>query len=449
MTSPTPMTSPRAGNPRALSLLYLAIFATLPGLAMTLSGFHPASAPMLGLMVYGACVVAAAFVLTWAAEVAEGEIGSGLAVVFLALVTVLPEYAVDATLAWKAGYIAEYQHKALANMTGANQLLIGAGWPVVALIVWYRQGARGIALRRQRSGDVVWLLIATLYSLLLPLKRGVCWYDALVLFGIYAMYVKTSAGDDDAEHDVSTLVGPPRVMVTWPRARRRRWIVVLFVWAAGAILASAEPFAESLIEAGHKLHVDDVLLIKWLAPLASEAPEFVVVILLTLRGRAEMGMGAFISSKVNQWTLLVGGVPVAFCISSAVHGSGFGGCLPLDGHMQAELWLTAAQGLYAVATIADLNFSLGQALTILGLFLVQFVVTLLLSTGLLRGLGFGPEHEQPFHLACAVAYGVLALERFVHQRHHLLARWRDVRHGVPEDAGPKVGERHAPDEHDA
>lgn len=449
MSSPTPLTPPYAGNPRALALLFLAVAATLPGLVMTLAGFHPPTAPMLGLAVYGMCVVAAAFVLTWAAEVAEGEIGSGLAVVFLALVTVLPEYAVDATLAWKAGYIVEYQHKALANMTGANQLLIGVGWPLVALIVWYRQGSRGLALRRQRSGDVVWLLVATLYSLLLPLKRGVCWYDALVLFAIYALYVKTSAADDDAEHDVAALVGPPRIMVTWPRRRRRTWIVVLFVWAAGAILASAEAFAESLIHAGHRLHVDDVLLIKWLAPLASEAPEFVVVILLTVRGRAEMGMGAFISSKVNQWTLLVGGVPVAFCISSAVHGSGFGACLPLDAHMQAELWLTAAQGLYAVATIADLNFSLGQALTILGLFLVQFVVTLLLSTGLLQGLGFGPQHEQPFHLGCAVVYGVLALERFFHQRHHLLARWRDVRHGVPAEVAPKVGERHTPDEHDA
>ena len=425
----------------------VAALAVVPALFLRVIG---SSVGALGDMaLFGVAILAAGFLLSWGAEAAEKYIATGFVLAVVALITVLPEYAVDALLAWKAGYLVEYQHKALANMTGANQLLIGAGWPVVALIVWYRQGARGIALRRQRSGDVVWLLIATLYSLLLPLKRGVCWYDALVLFGIYAMYVRSSAGDDEAEHDVSTLVGPPRVMVTWPRARRRLWIVVLFVWAAGAILASAEPFAESLIEAGHALHVDDVLLIKWLAPLASEAPEFVVVILLTVRGRAEMGMGAFISSKVNQWTLLVGGVPVAFCLSSAVHGSGFGGCLPLDGHMQAELWLTAAQGLYAVATIADLNFSLGQALTILGLFLVQFVVTLLLSTGLLAGLGFGPEHEQPFHLACAVAYGVLALERFVHQRHHLLARSRDVRHGVPEDAGPKVGERHAPDEHDA
>ncbi len=449
MTSPSPMIPPYAGNPRALSLLFLAVATTLPGLAMTVSGFHPSTAPLLGLAVYGACVVAAAFVLTWAAEVAEGEIGSGLAVVFLALVTVLPEYAVDALLAWKAGYIEAYQHKALANMTGANQLLIGAGWPLVAIIVWYRQGARGVRLRRQRSGDVVWLLVATLYSLLLPLKQGACWYDAIVLFAIYAMYVKTSAADDGGPHDVSTLVGPPRVMVTWPVRRRRAWVVVLFLWAAGAIVASAEPFAESLIEAGHKLHVDDVLLIKWLAPLASEAPEFVVVILLTLRGRAEMGMGAFISSKVNQWTLLVGGVPLAFGLSSTVHGSGFGWCLPLDGHMQAELWLTAAQGLYAVATIADLHFTLGQALTILGLFLVQFVVTLLLSTGLLLGLGFGPEHERPFHLACAVVYGVLALERFFHQRAHLRARWRDVRHGVPAEAAPDVGDRHAPDEHDA
>ncbi|MCC7136979.1 MAG: hypothetical protein IT460_00955 [Planctomycetes bacterium] len=440
---------PGTGNPRSLSLLYVALAATVPALVLRVTGFHPADAPLTGLGIYGMCVVAAAFVLTWAAEVAELEIGSGLAVVFLALVTVLPEYAVDVYLAWTAGHDPAYEHLALANMTGANQLLIGAGWPVVALVVWYRSGAKGIRLRRERSGDVVWLGAATVYSLLLPLKGSVCWYDALVLFAMYFFYVRSTSGDDGGAHDESELVGPPRVMVGWDRSKRRRWVALLFVWAAGAILASSEPFSESLISAGRALRVNDVLLIKWLAPLASEAPEFVVVVLLTLRGRAEMGLGAFISSKVNQWTLLVGGVPVAFSISKAVHGAGFVGCLGLSSHMEAELWLTAAQGAYAVATIADLDFSLRQALTILGLFLVQFVVTLLMGTGMLAGLGVQPEHEVVFHEAFAALYGVLALERFVAQRRHLAQRLHDVRHGVPAVAPVDTGERHTPDEQDA
>ena len=74
-------------------------------------------------------------------------------------------------------------------MTGANRLLIGVGWPVVALTVWYREGRTSIELRRERSGDVVWLLAATLYSAIIPLKGTLAWFDALILFAIYAIYV--------------------------------------------------------------------------------------------------------------------------------------------------------------------------------------------------------------------------------------------------------------------
>jgi cation:H+ antiporter len=445
MVSPASLARP--GNPRAMALLAAALALTIPGFAMRFAGFHPHDAPLWGLAVFGMCVVAAAFVLTWAAEVAELEIGSGLAVVFLALVTVLPEYAVDIYLAWQAGYDPKYEHYALANMTGANQILIGIGWPLVAILVWYRQGANGIALRRARSSDVVWLLAATVYSFLIPLKGAVCVYDALILISFYVIYVKSSAGDSSCAHGEADLVGPPRVMVTWDKPRRRRWILGLFVVAAGAILVASEPFSESLIEAGKHLEVNEVLLIKWLAPLASEAPEFVVVILLTLRGRSEMGMGAFISSKVNQWTLLVGGVPIAYAISKYVNGSGFTMCLPLDAHMRAELWLTAAQGAYAVAAIADLHFSLRQALIILGLFLVQFVTTLLMATGVLVGLGIHPHHEIPFHNGCAVLYVLLALERLVSQRGELVQRWRDMR-ACPVEEGP-APDRHTPDDQDA
>ena len=411
-SSPAP--PPPAGT---LALLWLALALTLPALGMRLSGFHAESSPLMGMLVFGAGIVAAAFVLTWGAEVAERDIGSGLAIVFLALVTVTPEYAVDLYFAWTAATDDSYRAFALANMTGANRLLIGLGWPVVAIICWLRFRQGEVTLQRDRSNDVTWLGIATVYSLVIPLKGSLAWYDALILFTCYALYVKGSKNDPE-EH--SDLVGPAAVVGRWP-ARRRRWTTAaLFAWSAAIILAAAEPFAESLIHGGQRLGIDEFLLVQWLAPLASESPEFVVVILLTLRGRAAFGLGTLLSSKINQWTLLVGAVPLAYGLAHVAAGKGFVASMAIDGRQVEELWLTATQGLYATAVLADLRFSLRQALVILGLFLVQFVGSLVLeSTG---------NHDLvgPFHAGLSILYTLLALERFFTQRKDIAERLRET-----------------------
>ncbi len=402
--------------PAALSVLGLAMAISLPGMVMRLFGLHAVS-PYVGLLVFGGAIVAAAFVLTWGAELAQLDIGSGLAIVFIALVTVLPEYAVDMLLAWKSGYDPEYQGLALANMTGANRLLIGIGWPVVALIVWYRKGARGVWLGKDRSNDVIWLLIATCYSIVIPLKGTLAWYDALFLIGFYAMYVVGSKNEPEEHHD---LVGPPQAMARWEPTRRKKTTAAMFLWSGLAIFLCAEPFVDSLTASGNALGVDEKFLVQWLAPLASESPEFVVVVLLTLRGRADMGLGAFVSSKVNQWTLLVGGVPLAFGLSSFVNRDFFASAMVLTAWQKEELWLTITQGLYAVAAILDLNFSLRQALIILALFLVQFVGSIVLES--MGGHGV----IGPFHASLSILYALLALERFVAQRRELKARLAEV-----------------------
>ena len=45
----------------------------------------------------------AAFILSWAAEAAQLDISAGLAIAVLALIAVLPEYAVDFVFAWQGG----------------------------------------------------------------------------------------------------------------------------------------------------------------------------------------------------------------------------------------------------------------------------------------------------------------------------------------------------------
>src|SRR3990167_8786619 len=74
---------------------------------------------------YGLAIVSAAFLLTWSAEAAERDIPRTLALAGLALIAVLPEYAVDMLFAWKAGDDPSYASYATANMTGSNRLLVG------------------------------------------------------------------------------------------------------------------------------------------------------------------------------------------------------------------------------------------------------------------------------------------------------------------------------------
>ena len=97
------------------------------------------------------------------------------------------------------------------------------------------------------------------------------------------------------------------------------------MFAAAVILLCAEHFAEALVRPGESLGVSEFLLVQWVAPLASEAPELLVAGLYAWRLNTSAGLGTLVSSKVNQWTLLVGTLPIVF----AVAAGGFHG-LPLD-----------------------------------------------------------------------------------------------------------------------
>src|SRR5207245_11221002 len=124
--------------------------------------------------------------------------------------------------------------------------------------------------------------------------------------------------------------------------------VGLFIVAAAVILLCAGPFAESLVATGAEFGISTFLLVKWLAPLASEAPELLIAGMFAWRLNTNAGLGALVSSKVNQWTLLVGTLPIVFAISSGgLHG------LPIDAVQREELFVTAAQSAFAVAVLAN------------------------------------------------------------------------------------------------
>jgi cation:H+ antiporter len=369
----------------------------LPAIFMRLTGIHPE--PLVASAIHGVGILAGAFLLSWAAETAELDLGQGLALAIIAFIAVLPEYAVDFVLAWKAGAdpaVAE-EGLAIANLTGGNRLLIGVGWPVVFVIFFYRTRLKELFVDRHRSLELVFLAAATIYVILIPLRHALTLADTIVLVTMFALYLFFISKVESEEIE---LVGPARTMGALPTWPRRIVVTLILIYAAAVIIAAAEPFADGLVETGEEFGVSEFFLIQWVAPLASESPEVLVASLLAWRGRHAAGMGALISSKVNQWTLLVGTLPIAFMLSSGDWGITNG--LPLNTVQRDELFLTAAQSAFAVVVFLNLSMSRSEAAWLFILFGSQLFIT-----------------YEPARVAYGVGYLVLCVIL-------LFFRWRDV-----------------------
>ncbi len=427
-TTPTPRSPARLR--RARIPFAAAVALTLPGSALGLGGLagvdlvHPA--PAVQALIYGLAVIGAAFLLSWAAEVAQLDVSASLAIGLLALIAVLPEYAVGFVFAWKGGHdvarfgdackppgVAESNCSlVLANMTGANRLLIGVGWALVVFIAfwrWRRQGdpRDGIRLARSNSVELAFLALACAYSLTLPFKRTITLLDAVILVGIFVAYTIRIGKAPAAEPH---LIGPAAWIGSFPRRRRRASVAAAFLFAAAVILLVAEHFAEALVGTGRQLGISEFLLVQWLAPLASEAPELLVAGLYAWRLNTSSALTTLVSSKINQWTLLVGTLPVVFALASgSLHG------LPIEPRQREELLLTAAQTVFAVAVLANLQLSIREATALFGLFWAQFVL----------GAAVPEQAHGTELLVLSAAYLVLGAAMMVRYRTPLRDRLRD------------------------
>jgi cation:H+ antiporter len=311
-------------------------------------------------------IFGAAFMLSWAAELAQLDIPQALAIALLALIAVLPEYAVDMYFAWSAGKDPTYTAFAMANMTGANRLLIGVGWAAVVVTFWLKTGKKAIDLEPAHRIEIFYLGMATIYSFIIPLKARIDLLDAVVLVAVFVLYMRAAAS---AAHVEPELEGPTEMIAGWGVQPRRIVTVLLFLYSGFTIFIAAEPFAEGLLASGRTFGIEEFILVQWLAPLASESPEFIVAILFAIRAQPGTSMGALLSSKVNQWTLLVGMLPVVYAVSAGRFGA-----MEMDGRQVEEVFLTAAQSLFAVAVLANLSFSLVEATIIFALFSTQLLV---------------------------------------------------------------------------
>ena len=397
--------------------------------------------------VSGLAVLGASFLLAWGAETAEKDVPRAFAIAVLAVLAVAPEYAVDALYAWNAGAgsataeacgqlspadieagastIARACHDAnlaIANMTGANRILIGIGWAGIAVFTVWRAATTNDPAVEKRDGfltdtvtldtdiatEVTFLFLATTWAFAVPLGGGIGLLDTLFLVGLYVTYIGLVL-KSDIEHSEHT-VGVPKYFQEWSMPWRPLVVLALFGYSGLLIFTAVEPFAHGLEEIGLQNGIPEFFMIQWIAPLASESPELIVVAVLVNKARSTAGFNALISSKLNQWTLLIGTIAVVYSIAL-----GGVGTLPFDAKQAAEIWITAAQSYFALAILCNFEMSLREAVGLFSLFISQ----VLLEFALIRDLVVLPLTSYELLLAYTVLYLVLGTALFTIRRRAL------------------------------
>jgi cation:H+ antiporter len=296
--------------------------------------------------------------------------------------------------------VPEYTQYAAANMTGSNRLLMGVGWPVVVLVsvlvARRTTGAKasGLDLDASNRVEIGFLMIAGVVAFVIPATGRIHLALGVALLAWFGFYLyKLSRGEvEDPE-----LVGTAAALGALPDRTRRITVCALFIFAASVIVTCAKPFADNLIDAGTELGIDRFLLVQWLAPLASEAPEFIIATIFAARGKGAVAIATLISAKVNQWTLLIGSLPVAYMLG------GGSASMHLDGRQIEEIVLTAAQTVMGATLLLGLRFQRWAAWALLGLFLVQFPIT-----------------ATDGRLVLSAVYGVVAAVALARHRHQLV-----------------------------
>ena len=315
-------------------------------------------------------ILLSSLMIAWAAESAQYFVAQGFALAILALLQTLPEFAVEAVLAWH-----QKTELLLANLTGALRLLTGLGWPLIYLFAAIanrrRTGKplRHIELEEHHAVEVMGLLVPLLYVPVIAIRGRLTILDGVVLTAAYIVYVAILSRLPSEDHEtVEDLDRIPRAIVLARKPNRILAITALFLMGGALIYFNTESFASSLIALAMVFGVPQFVLFQWVAPLISEFPELFTTLYWAVRpGRGSMSLMNMVSSNINQWTLLPAMLPVIYSIS-------IGAPTPIvfDAKQEAELWLTIAQAAMGLVFLINMELSWWEALALGVLFVIPF-----------------------------------------------------------------------------
>lgn len=322
-------------------------------------------------------IVIAAMLIAWAAECGQFFISQGLALAVLAWIQTLPEFAVEAVIAFDAAKDPAKVHLVTANYTGSLRLFVGLGWPMVYFVALFfsRRGKKKpfecIKLDDEHAIAVLSLLPALLYFVFIYFKGTLNILDGCVLSAIYFIYLyllsKMPPQDKEQMEDLGRI---PKFIARQPHPFNHIGIITFFVAGAGIIYFAAHPFLNSMLALAVSVGISQFVFVQWVAPFLSEFPEKLSAFYWARKvDKAPMALANFVSSSINQWTVLVATVPFIYSI-----GQGKIAFIVFDEHQKLEILLTIIQSYLGFLFLASMDFRFFEAAALFILWFAQFLV---------------------------------------------------------------------------
>ena len=325
-------------------------------------------------ILYGFSIFSAALIISWAAESSERDISGSFVIAIIALIAVLPEYAIETVLAYTAGQSYKLNNFVFtnrvgyvsANVTGANRLLAGLGWPLIMLINMLKNNQL-LNIKNNNKLELLVLGIGAISMIIASIIKFQPIFISFVLIIIYLIYLFITSKKESTE---SEFIGTSEYLANLPKLTRITTNILLIIFSAVTIFIVSHPFVESLIHIGGKFGIDEYYLIQWLAPLASESPEIIIASLFAMKGRSLESISIILSSQANQMSLLIGsmGAIFSFATSSLIS-------FPLNDTQGVEFLLTSAFALLQISMILWGKFKLQMPVLLLIIFFVQLIIT--------------------------------------------------------------------------
>ena len=323
---------------------------------------------------YGCSIFSAALIISWAAESSERDISGSFVIAIIALIAVLPEYAIETVLAYTAGQSYKLNNFVFtnrvgyvsANVTGANRLLAGLGWPLIMLINMLKNN-QSLNIKNNNKLELLVLGIGAISMIIASVIKFQPIFISFILIIIYLIYLFITSKKESTE---SEFIGTSEYLANLPKLTRITTNILLIIFSAVTIFIVSHPFVESLIHIGGKFGIDEYYLIQWLAPLASESPEIIIASLFAMKGRSLESISIILSSQANQMSLLIGsmGAIFSFATSSLIS-------FPLNDTQGVEFLLTSAFALLQISMILWGKFKLQMPVLLLIIFFVQLIIT--------------------------------------------------------------------------
>lgn len=371
-------------TPAFIKVLKLITF-TLLAVAVLALGYY---LKLKGIII-SAIIIFAAVLIGYGAEVLELVLPSGVALAIVALLQISPEFFVEWATVKKAAFDPAFLHNAMANLYGANKLLVGFGPPLVFFVYYFFSPIKKenyIKFHAIKSYSIFVMIFAIVYNFIIYLKNSLMWYDSIVLIAIYFGSVffigrmelhynklKPSAQEKGPELEDSVVEKfIHKFVLAGEKVIAYRAYIASFIFLAtgGALLVGfAEEFLECLLHAATAAGISTFIFIGYVAPFMSEFPEKLVAIGYAMKGHEDTAMVNFLSSILAQLTLLTAMVPLAY---SYYKGAPTG--IVFDEVQSQELLLVIAMMLFSLMLFLDLKFTIRETIMALGLFIWQFVM---------------------------------------------------------------------------